>query len=341
MLRQHSAPRDLRGAGVKVVKVFGAIAGLCAALALGPAQAQEHVLRLGYLFSQKSQLGAGAERFASEVAKRTNGNYRIELYPNGSVGGEVEMADELRLGHLDMAFITSAPFAGIIPEFGVFDIPFLFRDARHAHAVLDGAIGQEYLKKFQQKGFVALAWGENGMRHITNSKRPIVGPEDLKGLSMRVPQSDVMLAGFRTFGVKAEPFAFPALYGALQTGQFDGQENPIAVITASHFERVQKYLTLSGHIYSWAAILISKPAWDAMGASEQKALVEAARAGGQVSREVAGRAEKDGVEDLRKAGMNVVSSVDRSAFERSLQATTAEFGKRFGPDLIQQIKSVQ
>ena len=318
-----------------------AFAGIGATVMSGTAEAQERVLRLGYLFSQSSQLGAGAQRFAAEVAKRTGSAYRVELYPNGAVGGEVEMAEALRIGHLDMAFITSAPFSGIIPDFGVFDIPFLFRDARHAHAVFDGPIGQDYLRKFQPKGFVALAFGENGMRHITNGKRPVASPEDLEGLSMRVPQSDVMLAGFRALGVKAEPLAFPALYGALQSGQFDGQENPIAVITASHFERVQKHLTLSGHIYSWAAILISKSAWETLGAAEQKAFVEAARAGGQVSREVAGRAETEGVDELRRAGMTVVATVDRAAFEARLDATTAEFGKRFGADLIQQIKSVR
>nr|WP_282103692.1 DctP family TRAP transporter solute-binding subunit [Methylobacterium sp. 37f] len=305
------------------------------------AQAEERVLRLGFLFAQTSQLGAGAERFAKDVAKRTGGTTRVELYPNGTIGGEVEMAEELRLGHLDIAFITSAPFSSIIPEFGIFDIPFLFRDAGHAHAVFDGPVGQDYLKKFQQKGMVALAWGENGMRHITNSKHPVTNPEDLKGLSMRVPQSDIMLTGFRSLGVKAEPLAFPALYGALQSGQFDGQENPIAVISASRFEKVQKHLTLSGHVYSWAVIVMSKTAWDALGPAEQKAFTEAARAAGQVSREAAGRAEREGVDELRKAGMNVVASVDRAAFEQSLQSATAGFSARFGAETIRQIKSVR
>ncbi|WP_336487780.1 DctP family TRAP transporter solute-binding subunit [Methylobacterium nigriterrae] len=320
---------------------FAAIIGLCSMWTITHAEAGERVLRLGYLFSQSSQLGAGAERFASEVAKRTGGGYRVELYPNGAVGGEVEMTEELRLGHLDIAFITSAPFGSIIPEFGVFDIPFLFRDARHAHAVFDGPIGQDYLRKFQQKGLVALAWGENGMRHITNSKRPVTSPDDLNGLSMRVPQSEVMLTGFRSLGVKVEPLAFPALYGALQSGQFDGQENPIAVIAASHFDKVQKHLTLSGHVYSWAAIVVSKAAWDALGPSEQKAFVEAAKLGGQISREVAGRAEQEGVDALRKSGMNVVASVDRAAFERNLQSATAGFSRTYGAETIQQIKSVQ
>ena len=314
---------------------------LGACLASARAEAEERVLRLGYLFSQSSQLGAGAERFAAEVARRTGNGYRVELYPNGSVGGEVEMAEELRLGHLDVAFITSAPFSSIIPDFGVFDIPFLFRDARHAHAVFDGPIGQDYLRKFQTKGLVALAWGENGMRHITNGKRPVTTPEDLRGLSMRVPQSDIMLAGFRAFGVKAEPLAFPALYGARPSGRVHGQENPIAVITASHFEKVQKHLTLSGHVYSWAAMIMSRSAWEALQPAEQKAFAEAARAAGQVSREVAGRAETEGVDALRKAGMHVVASVDRAAFEQSLTETTAAFSKTFGAETIRQIKAVR
>ncbi|UYW27494.1 TRAP transporter substrate-binding protein DctP [Methylorubrum extorquens] len=323
------------------LRAAATIVGLCSILTITHAQAQERVLRLGFLFAQNSQLGAGAERFSKEVAKRTGNTYRVELYPNGAIGGEVEMAEELRLGHLDIAFITSAPFSSIIPEFGVFDIPFLFRDASHAHAVFDGALGQDYLKKFQQKGMIALAWGENGMRHITNSKHPVTNPEDLRGLSMRVPQSDIMLTGFRSLGVKAEPLAFPALYGALQSGQFDGQENPIAVISASHFEKVQKHLTLSGHVYSWAVMVMSKTAWDSMGPAEQKAFTEAARAAGQVSREVAGRAEREGVDELRKAGMNVVASVDRAAFEQNLQPATAGFSAKFGVETIQQIKSIR
>jgi tripartite ATP-independent transporter DctP family solute receptor len=305
-----------------------------------PVAAAERVLRLGYLFSQTSHLGAGAETFAREVAKRTGGAYRIEPYPNGTVGGEVEMVEELRLGHLDMAFITNAPFANLISEFGVFDIPFLFRNAAHAQAVFDGPIGQAYLEKFAQKGLVALAWGENGMRHITNAKRPVTKPEDLEGLSMRVPQSDVMLKGFRALGVKAEPLAFPALYGALQTGQFDGQENPIAVISASHFEKVQKHLTLSGHVYSWAVIVVSNSVWNTLDSGGRKAFVEAARAGGQVSREAAGRAEAEGVDRLRQAGMQVVAGIDRAAFERRLQETNAEFGRTFGPEIVRRIKAV-
>ncbi|HUI96740.1 MAG TPA: DctP family TRAP transporter solute-binding subunit [Xanthobacteraceae bacterium] len=320
---------------------FAAAAALLAVALGAPAAAQEHVLRIGFLFTKDSQLGAGAKRMAAEVAKQTGGRYRIEMYPNAAAGGEVEMIRDVQLGHLDIGFITNAPFSGIIPEMGIFDVAFLFRDAEHAHHTLDGPIGDEYLAKFKGYRMVGLAWGENGMRHITNSKRPIDRPEDLNGLKMRVPQSPVMIAAFKALGADAQPLAFPALYGALQTRQFDGEENPLAVIIATHFERVQKYLTLSGHVYSWAAIVMSPQAWEALSEEDQRIFVAAAKAGGAESRVAAAKAEAEGVDMLKKTGMQVVTSVDRAAFEKAAQPASAEAAKQFGEKTIERIRAVK
>jgi len=278
---------------------------------------------------------------AAEIAKQTGGRYRIESYPNASAGGEVEMIRDIQLGHLDIGFITNAPFSGIIPEMGIFDVAFLFRDADHAHHTLDGPIGDEYLAKFKGNHMVALAWGENGMRHITNSKRPITRPEDLAGLKMRVPQSPVMIAAFKALGADAQPLGFPALFGALQSHQFDGEENPLAVIIATHFERVQKYLTLSGHVYSWAVIIMSPQVWDALSEDDRRIFVAAAKAGGIASRVAAAKAEADGVDMLKKAGMEVVASVDRTAFEKAAQPASAEAAKQFGEKNIERIRAVK
>jgi TRAP-type C4-dicarboxylate transport system substrate-binding protein len=119
------------------------------------------------------------------------------------LGGEVEMLKAMQTGTIDMAFITGAPLPTVVPEVGVFNIPFLFRDAAHAHAALDGPIGAKALASFKSKDLVALAWGENGMRHITNSKRPIVSADDLKGLKLRLPQSEVMMAAFKAMAPKS------------------------------------------------------------------------------------------------------------------------------------------
>jgi tripartite ATP-independent transporter DctP family solute receptor len=330
---------------ISTMKARCSTSGVAAAALLAislclPAAAHEQVLRIGFLFAKESQLGAGAKRMAEDVAKQAGGRYRIEVYPNGTAGGEVEMIRDVQLGHLDIGFITSAAFGSIIPEMGVFDMSFLFRDAGHAHRTLDGPIGAEYLAKFNEHSMVGLAWGENGMRHMTNSKRPITKPEDVNGLKMRVPQSPVMLAAFKALGADAQPLAFPALYGALQTGQFDGEENPLAVIIATHFEKVQKHLTLSGHVYSWAAVIMSPQAWGALSEADRRIFIAAAKAGGQVSREVAADAENRGVEMLRKAGMQVVTSVDRAAFEKAVQPASAEAAKQFG-GAVDRIRAVK
>jgi TRAP-type transport system periplasmic protein len=311
---------------------------LCCFAANAVAAQSVKTLKLGYILSRHSQLGAGADVFADEIAKRTNGRYRIDQYPDSALGGEVEMLKAVQLGTVDMAFITGAPLPNFLADIGVFNIPFLFRDLHHAHAVLDGPIGQSYLAKFRNKDLVALAWGENGMRHLTNSRREIRTPEDLRGLKLRVPQSDVMLAGFKALGADVKPLAFPQLYGALQSGEFDGQENPIATIQSSKFYQVQKYLTLSGHVYDPAILFMSVDGFDDLSAEDKKAFVEAAKLAGQASRAFAAAAEKNGVAELAKSGMKVVADVDRTKFAAAMASANAIFAQKFGGDLIDQIR---
>ena len=324
-------------------RTFMASAGAAALglAALGPAAADSaKTLKFGYILSEDSQLGAGGKAFAAEIAKRTGGRFKIEQFPNSALGGEVEMLKGVQLGTIDLAFITGAPLPNFVPEVGVFNIPFLFRDAKHAHAVLDGPLGQSYLEKFRAKDLVALAWGENGMRHMTNSKHPINSPEDLKGLKMRLPQSDVMMIGFKALGADVSPLAFPQLFGALQSGQYDGQENPIATIQSAKFSQVQKYLTLSGHVYDPAIVFMSVDLYEELSADDKKSFVAAAKLAGEASRAYAAEAQAKGAAALGAAGMQVVSSIDRAKFVAAMASAKPEYEKRFGADLIQKIQSV-
>ena len=314
------------------------VAALAAALVLAPPAASARTLRIGYILSTDSQLGAGAKLFAEELAMRTENRITIEQFPNSALGGEVEMLKGVQLGTIDLAFITGAPLPNIVPEVGVFNIPFLFRDAAHAHVALDGPIGQEYLQKFRAKDLVALAWGENGMRHITNSKREVRTPEDLKDLKLRLPQSDVMLAGFKALGADVAPLPFPQLYGALQSGQFDGQENPIATIQASKFSQVQKFLTVSGHVYDPAVIVMSVDAFEELDEGDKEAIVAAAKLGGKASREFAADAQAKGVAVLAEAGMQVTKEIDAAAFAAAMAGAAPEFEQRFGADVIRQLR---
>ena len=317
------------------------IAGTAAATMLGsvPTLAQSRTLKLGYILAQDSQLGAGATAFAKELDTATQGRLKIEQFPNSALGGEVEMLKGVQLGTIDMAFITGAPLPNIIPDVGVFNIPFLFRDAAHAHAVLDSPIGQSYLEKFRAKDLVALAWGENGMRHITNSKLAIKGPDDLKGLKLRLPQSEVMLAGFKALGADVAPLPFPELYDALQTGKFDGQENPIATILAAKFAQVQKHLTLSGHVYDPAILVMSVDAFDELSSGDKEVIVAAAQAGAKASRAYAADAQNKGAEILKQAGMEVVADVDAAKFAAAMASAAPIFEEKFGAELVGKIRN--
>jgi len=323
-------------------RFIGGIAAFAAITAPSLSRAEDaRVIKLGYILAPHSQLGAGADVFASEVEKRTQGRYRIDQYPDAALGGEVEMMKGVRLGTVDLAFITGAPMPNFVPEIGVFGIPFLIRDAQHAYSVLDGPLGQQLLKKFEGKDIIALAWGENGMRHITNSKRSIQTPDDLRGLKLRVPQSDVMVQGFDALGADTHPLAFPDVYGALQTGRFDAQENPIATIIASKFYQVQKYLTMSGHIYDPAAFLMSKDLNDDLSPADRQAFAEAARLGGLASRQFAAEAESSGVAMLQTAGVQVTASIDKAKFADAMASVMPAFEKNFGRDVIAAVRNAK
>jgi len=301
-----------------------------------PAKARK--LRMGYLLPAESQLGAGATAMAEEVARRTGGRIQIQQFPDSALGGEVEMLKGVQLGSIDLAFVTGAPLPSILQEAGIFNIPFLFNSPAHAHAVLDGPIGDSYRQALSGKELLALAWGENGFRHITNSKHPVVTPADLKGLKLRVPQSPVMLLGFRTLGADAAPLPFPQLYAALQAGLFDGQENPIATIRSAKFAQVQKFLTLSGHVYDPAVIVMSADANDDLSAEDRAIVLEAAKTGARASRGFAAEAEVGGVAALKQAGMQVQTSIDRAAFIAAIAPATPEYEKLFGRQQIEQIR---
>jgi tripartite ATP-independent transporter DctP family solute receptor len=228
--------------------------------------------------------------------------------------------------------------SSVVPDVGVFNIPFLFRDLPHAYAVLDGPIGASFNQRFAAKDLVMLAWGENGLRHITNARHPIASPEDIKGLKMRVPQSQVLVTAFQALGVETAPLPFPQLYEALRSGKFDGEENPIATIQAAKFDQVQKFLTLSGHAYDPAVFVMAPDVFDELSGDDKAHFVAAAKAGAAASRRFAAETAVAGIAALLKAGMTVQRDIDRAKFAAAMAGANAGFEKQFGKALIEQIK---
>lgn len=314
-------------------------AAITAALSsAGLAQAQT-TMRISISVAQNSHQGVGIDTFAKEVEKRTAGRYKIQTFYSGSLGGERESIEAVQLGTQELTLTSTGPVPNFVPEARILDIPFLFSGKPHARAVLDGPIGQEMLAKFESKGFKALAWGENGVRHMTNSKRAVNAPEDLKGLKMRTMENPVHVAAYKGFGIVTTPMAFPEVFTALQQGTVDGQENPLSVIMASKFEQVQKHLSLTGHVYSPAIFLMNKGSFDKLSADDKKAFLEAAAEAVKANRARVDEDDAKGVSELRSKGMSVVDNVDKAKFVAALTPVYAEFEKQFGKANIDRIRN--
>jgi len=321
------------------MKLSKLVIGLSLAIGFMASAAAQTTMRISISIAQNSHQGIAIDTFAKEVEKRTAGRYKVQPFYSGSLGGERESIEAVQLGTQELAFSSSGPIPNFVPETKILDIPFLFRDKAHARAVLDGPIGQEMLAKFDSKGFKALAWGENGIRHMTNSKRSVNGPEDLKGLKMRTMENPVHVAAYKGLGIVTTPMAFPEVFTALQQGTVDGQENPLSVIMASKFDQVQKYLTLTGHVYSPGIFLMNKASFDKLSAADKQAFLDAANEGAKANRARVDEDDAKGVTELRSKGMTVVENVDKSKFVAMLAPVNAEFEKQFGKANIERIRN--
>jgi len=325
---------------MRTTRLFVALTALIGAFALptAPAAAQTN-MKINISIAQNSHQGVAIDTFAREVEKRTGGRYKIQTFYAASLGSERESVEAVQLGTQELTFTSTGPVPNFVPEVAILDIPFLFRDYNHARSTLDGPIGQDLLGKFPSKGIVALAWGENGFRHMTNSKRAVNAPDDVKGLKMRTMENPIHIQAYKAFGIIPTPMAFPEVFTALQQGTVDGQENPLSVITSAKFEQVQKHLSLTGHVYSPALLLMNKAAWDKLSAADKQAFLDAAKEAVKANRARVDDDEKKAVADLRAKGMNVVENVDKAKFQATLGPTYADFGKRFGQDNIDKIRN--
>ena len=297
------------------------------------------VMRMSISTGGDSHQKVAIDTFAKEVEQRTNGRYKIQNYYASALGGEREATEAVQLGTQELTWTSTGPIPNFVPEAKIFDVPFLFRDYAHARAVLDGPIGQEMMAKFEARGIKLLAWGENGFRHMTNSKRPINAPEDMKGLKMRTMENPVHIQAYKAFGIIPTPMAFGEVFTALQQGTVDGQENPLSVISANKFDQVQKYMTLTGHVYSAGVFLMNKAIFDKLPEADKKIFLEAAKVAAKANRDRVDLDEKNAVADLTKKGMLIVTNVDKAKYQAVLAPVFLDFEKQFGKANLDRIKN--
>lgn len=328
--------RKLGAAAIVLAMSAAACGGATQPSATGTAQAgvtKEFSFRIGHVAATGSLIETDSQDFIKRVSGATGGKAKGQSFPNSQLGKQQELVEQVQLGALEMV-ISSSEFVSVVPEFGVWDLPFAFKDRAEVKRAVEGPLGDELRAIAAKKNLVILGFWENGFRQVTNSKRPIRTPDDLKGLKIRTPPNAERVKMFKLWGANAAPLDFSELFSALQTGVFDGQENPMAQITSAKLYEVQKYLSFTGHVYTPTYLVASKAWYEALEPPAQKLLRDLAAQVGDASRTRGADFDKDGLDIVKRAGVQVNDDVDKAAFQRTAQELYDDYAKKFGPTLL-------
>lgn len=299
-------------------------------------------LKLASMTAAGHTYNVGAARFAELVKERTKGRLEITLYPEGQLGkGERELLEAVQQGTIDIYVGSTGPLSGFSPSMAILDIPFLFRDYAHVDKVLDGPMGRQLLDELDKVGFKALAFWENGFRNLTNSKRPVKHPADAKGLKIRTMENKIHIAAWKALGVNPVPMAWGEVYGALQQKAIDGQENPIAVIYSSKLNEVQKYLSLTQHVYSPALVIVSAKKWQTLSKEDQNILLKTALETAPFQRKLGRDNEEKQITELAARGMAITRNIDKAQWSKALSPINKEFYAAFGREKIEAIMNTK
>jgi len=317
-----------------------AVCGILIA-SISSAYAQTVTLSLAQVFPNNHPGGVYAERLAELVEERTNGDVRINIHHGGVLGSEAEEIQQLQAGNLDLALLYGVSnFQNLNPAMGVEELPFIFVDSKHAHRAYDGEYGAAVTAILKDEGFIALSYWENGLRHFTNSVRPIVEPDDMKGIRFRSAEIPIRLKMFELLGADAIPMGFNELFTALQQGTVDGQENPISLISANKFDEVHDYLSLSGHIYNAAVMTTTPAAMSKLTSEQQQILRDTAEELKVPQRETIAQQNETLLSELKENGMQV-NSINTESFKEVVIPLWDSFAEENGNELINLIHKAE
>lgn len=318
------------------------VTGLALAAGLSVSAVSAKEMNLAFTPPLESHYGDAGKAFAAKMDELSGGEITINLKPAGALGGERDVLEGLQIGSVELTISSTGPIGNFVPEVYALDFPFLFTSYDHARGVLDGEIGQELLDMFQAHDLVGLAWAENGFRHVTNSKHPVMSPADLEGLKLRTMENKVHIAAFEAAGASPTPMSWTEVLTSLQQGTIDGQENPIPVLTANKMWEMQDHISLTGHVYSPAVVAMSKIHWDGLSEEEQGWFVEAGKAAAAAARATVSANEENGIALLEENGMKVVTDIDKAAFAAAVAPAYDQYAEEMGvSDLISRIQASQ
>ena len=303
------------------------------------AQIRDRNFKVAFVQDKDHPHGLGAQKFADLVAEKSGGKMKVRTFGSGQLGGDAQVISSLQGGTVEMTMVSPGLLVGLVKEFGILDLPFLFNGYKEVDAVLDGPIGKNLLEKLPEKGLIGLGYWDHGFRNVTNSRRPVAKMEDIQGLKIRVLQIPLFIETFNTLGANAIPMPFPELYTAMEQRAIDGQENPFASIETSKFYEVQKFASTTQHVYNPLVTIFSKRIWDQLSPEERKIVQDAANEAGAFERQVSREMNEKSKENLKSKGMTVteITPEERARMREKVSAVTEKFTKQFGEDLVKQM----
>lgn len=304
--------------------------------------AADYVIKFSHVVSPNTPKGKAADYFAKRVEELSRGKIKVEVYPNAQLCGDKVVLRKLKFNAVQMAAPSFSKFTGLVPQLALFDLPFLFKDSNHLHKVLDGEVGKKLLNLVEKKGYVALAYWDNGFKQLTNSKRALIRPEDAKGLKFRVMSSKVLIEQFKALGAIPVVLPFSEVYSALQQGVVDGQENTISNIYTKKFYEVQKYMTISNHGYLGYMVVISKKFWNKLPNDMKNVIKQAIKEATEKERIWAKELNdnqfakiKEYANKTKKLEIITLTSKERELWVKKLRTIYPKFYNAIGKDLIE------
>lgn len=319
-----------------LLKGLGAAAVLSMSTWTGALYAADTTIRVASVSGPSHHHNVSLRWFAEQVAARDAG-LKIEVLDGAQLGGERDYIEGMMLGSIQMAQVSTAPVAGFVPEFDLFSLPYLIRDTDHFKAVVSGPIGEQFNALAEERGLKILAWFDNGYRNVFNKERPIVKPEDMDGLKIRVMESPLMVNTVNAMGGSATPMSYSELYTALEQGVLDGGENAAGNVLNDRFYEVTRYLSLTRHFRPPGIVAISMGTWNKLSEEQQQVLVETGAELQDYEIELTAKTGIKALKELKSRGMEV-NEADVDAFRERMEPVYEDFRSRHGAELLEAVQ---
>jgi len=297
--------------------------------------------RVGHAMPETHPQAAAMNKFVELTAKYTNNNVQLKAFHSATLGSDEKMLQAVQSGTQEFYIGTLAPFSARVKEVQVWDLPFLFANTKEVYAVLDGEACKKILDKLEPIGVHGLMWTGMGFRNLSNSKRPVTKLDDINGLKIRVMANPVALETWKTLGANAVPMAFAEVFTALEIKAIDGQENPLVHMYANKMQEVQKYISLSNHVYTPVALVVSKKFWDGLSASDKAGVQKAADEARLLQRQLLDEGDKDVIKKFGEAGVKVdaIPPAELAKIQDKVKPVIAKFAPQIGEDFLKEFQA--